>query len=109
MIRFNLLLLFAVVISAVYLVSVQYDSRRLVTELDRAGSDAKRLAIEFDRLQVEKRTQATPSRVERIAREKLQMVQVTPGVTTYVTYSAPQPSAPEAATGAAASTAGKTP
>ncbi|MCF8167226.1 MAG: cell division protein FtsL [Rhodoferax sp.] len=109
MIRLNLVLLLAVVVSAVYLVSVQYDSRRLVTELHRAENDAKRLAIEFDRLQVEKRTQATPSRVELIAREKLQMLQVTPGVTTYVTYSVPQPGASASAAGAAASTGGKTP
>jgi cell division protein FtsL len=91
MIRVNLVLLLAVVISAVYLVSVQYDSRRLFAEFDKARSEAKRLESEFDRLQVEKRAQATPSRVERLAREKLQMRQATPGITTYVTYSAPEP------------------
>ena len=88
MIRLNLVLLLAVIASAVYLVSVQYDSRRLFAELDKARSEAKRLESDYDRLQVEKRAQATPSRVERIAREKLQMHQATPGVTTYVTYSA---------------------
>ena len=88
MIRLNLLLLVAVIASAVYLVNVQYDSRRLYTELDKARSEAKRLEIDFDRLQVEKRAQATPSRVERIAREKLQMRQATPGITTYVNVAA---------------------
>ena len=73
MIRLNLVLLLAVIASAVYLVSVQYDSRRLFAELDKARSEAKRLESDYDRLQVEKRAQATPSRVERIAREKLQM------------------------------------
>jgi cell division protein FtsL len=40
-------------------------------------------------LQVEKRSQATPARVEKLAREKLQMRQVTPAITTYVTYADP--------------------
>jgi cell division protein FtsL len=87
MIRLNLMLLLAVLVSAVYLVSVQYDSRRLFAELDKARSESKRLATEFDRLQVEKRAQATPSRVERIAREKLEMRQATPAITMYVNYS----------------------
>jgi cell division protein FtsL len=91
MIRVNLVLLLAVLVSAVYLVSVQYDSRRLFAEFDKARSEAKRLESEYERLQVEKRAQATPSRVERLAREKLQMRQATPGITTYVTYSAPEP------------------
>ena len=38
----------------------------------------------MERLQVEKRSQATPARVERVAREKLQMRQVTPGITMYL-------------------------
>ena len=87
MIRLNLILLVAVLVSAVYLVSVQYDSRRLFAELDKARTESKRLATEFDRLQVEKRAQATPSRVERIAREKLEMRQATPAITMYVNYS----------------------
>ncbi len=87
MIRINLVLLLAVLASALYLVSVQYDSRRLFTELDKSRSEARRLETEYERLQVEKRAQATPARVEKIAREKLQMRQATPAITTYVTYS----------------------
>jgi cell division protein FtsL len=88
-IRLNLVLLVAVLVSAVYLVGVQYDSRRLFTDLDKARNDARRLESDFERLQVQKRAQATPARVERLAKEKLQMHQATPGITTYVTYSAP--------------------
>lgn len=86
MIRLNIVLMLAVLASALYLVGVQYDSRRLFTELDRANTEAHRLAVERERLQVEKRAQATPARVERLAREKLHMRQATPGITTYVTY-----------------------
>jgi cell division protein FtsL len=89
MIRLNLVLLLAVMVSAMYLVGVQYDSRRLFSELDRAHSESKRLETERERLQVEKRAQATPARVERLARERLQMRLASPGVTTYVSYSAP--------------------
>ncbi|MES2582254.1 MAG: cell division protein FtsL [Pseudomonadota bacterium] len=87
MIRLNLVLLLAVLASAIYLVSVQYDSRRLFTELDKAKTEAHRLELENERLQVEKRAQTTPARVEKLAREKLQMSQAKPGITTYVTYS----------------------
>jgi cell division protein FtsL len=88
MIRLNLVLLLSVLASALYLVGVQYDSRRLFSELDRSHSEATRLDTERERLQVEKRAQATPARVERLAREKLQMRLASPGVTTYVTYAA---------------------
>jgi len=91
MIRLNLVLLLAVMASAVYLVSVQYESRRVFTELDKARSEARRLETEYERLQVEKRGQATPARVEKLAKEKLQMRQAMPAITTYVTYSATPP------------------
>jgi cell division protein FtsL len=92
MMRMSLLLLAALVGSALYLVGVQYESRRLFTELDKARADARRLETEFGRLQVAKREQATSARVEQIARDKLQMRQVTPAITNYVTYSAPSAS-----------------
>ena len=86
MIRLNLVLLLAVLASALYLVNVQYDSRRLYTEVDKARTEARRLEIEREGLEVAKRSQATPARVERLARDKLQMHQAQPGITTYVTY-----------------------
>ena len=89
MIRINVVLLLAVVISALYLVGVQYESRRLFTELDKARADSRRLETEFGRLQVAKREQATSARVQQLARDKLQMRQVTPAITSYVTYTAP--------------------
>jgi cell division protein FtsL len=87
-IRLNLVLLVAVMASALYLVGVQYDSRRLTTELDRVRTEGRRLETEKDVLQVAKRSQATPARVERLARDKLQMRQAQAGITTYVTYTA---------------------
>jgi cell division protein FtsL len=89
MIRINLVLLLAVLASAMYLVNVQYESRRVYTELDKAQTESRRLATEYERLEVVKRSQATPARVERLAREKLQMRHATPATTTYVTYYKP--------------------
>ena len=98
MTRLNLVLLVAVLASAIYLVHTQYESRRLFTELDRAIAEARRLETEHQRLQVEKRAQATPLRVEKIARDQLKMRTATPAITQYV-------SDPQGATVAAASTA----
>lgn len=86
MTRLNLVLLLGVLLSALYLVNVQYESRRLYSELDRAKSQALKLAAENERLQVEKRAQATSARVESLASSKLQMRAATPAVTAYVTY-----------------------
>lgn len=87
MTRINLVLLVAVVASALYLVRTQYESRRLFAELDRATAEARRLDSENERLQVDKRAQATPARVEKLAREQLQMRAATPAITQYVSWS----------------------
>ncbi len=64
--------------------------------LEAERKEAARLEIEQDRLQVERRAQATPLRVEQIAKSQLQMRPATPGITLYVTQGgAPAPAAPE--------------
>jgi cell division protein FtsL len=40
--------------------------------------------LEHERLQVERRSQASPLRIEQIAKQQLQMRLVTPGITQYV-------------------------
>ncbi len=104
MTRLNIVLLLGVVASALYLVNVQYESRRLYTELDRARLEMKRIETERERLEIDKRAQATPLRVEKLAREQLQMRVATPAITHYVTYG---PSQPAAASSASAVTAGR--
>lgn len=86
MMRLNLVLLLAVISSALYLVSVQYDSRRLFAELDKLRSEARRLDVEHESLDAQRRAQATPARVERLAIDKLKMHQANPGITLYVSY-----------------------
>ncbi|NBX56040.1 MAG: cell division protein FtsL [Betaproteobacteria bacterium] len=89
MTRISALLLMAVLLSALYLVKTQYESRRLYTELDRAKAQAQRLETEYDRLDVERGAQATPLRVEKLAREQLHMRTISPAITQ---YAAPDPS-----------------
>ena len=88
MTRLNLVLLLAVIASALYLVHVQYESRRLYTEIEKVQGEFRRLEVEHERLQVEKHAQATPLRVEKLAREQLQMRGASPAITQYVTLKA---------------------
>jgi len=91
MTRLSLVLLLAVLASSLYLVNVQYESRRLFTDLDKAHATARRLESDNERLQVEKRAQATPLRVETLAKDQLQMRTATPAITHYVSYTAEAP------------------
>ena len=84
MTRVSAMLLLLVVLSALYLVRTQYESRRLYTELDRAKALAQRLDTEHDRLDVERGAQATPLRVEKLAREQMHMQTISPAITQYV-------------------------
>jgi cell division protein FtsL len=86
MTRLNLVLLMAVLFSALYLVHTQYESRRLYVELEKMAARSRQLEADSERLQVEKRAQATPLRVEQISKERLQMRTATPAITEYVSY-----------------------
>lgn len=97
MIRVNLVLLLAVLVSALYLVNVQYESRRLFTALDKSRVESRKLTADLERLQVERRAQATPLRVEMLAKSKLQMRTTSPAITHYLSY----PGAPAATSGGA--------
>lgn len=81
-----MVLLLAVILSALYLVRTQYESRRLFVELDKANAQARALDVERERLEVDKRGQATPLRVEKLARDSLRMHGVNPALTDYVAY-----------------------
>jgi cell division protein FtsL len=86
MTRLNLVLLIAVLFSALYLVRTQYESRRLYVELEKTAARSRQLEADRERLQVEKRAQATPLRVEQISKDRLQMRTATPAITEYVSY-----------------------
>ncbi len=83
--RLSILLLMAVLGSALFLVHSQYETRRMFMALEAARKEAKRLEVDHDRLQIERRSQATPLRVEQLARQQLQMRPASPAITQYVT------------------------
>ena len=83
MTRLNLLLLMALIASALVLVRASYDARRLFNENHRAETESLRLAGEHKRLEAERQLQATNLRVERTARERLKMSTVTPAITMF--------------------------
>ena len=89
MTRVNLLLLVAVLLTALYLVRTQYESRRIFVELEKATSQGRKLEIDNETLQAERRSQATPLRVDKLAKAKLQMVPATAAITQYVTDRVP--------------------
>ncbi len=86
MARLNFLLLLAVLMSALYLVHTQYESRRLYVELEKVTAQSRKITTESERLQVEKRAEATPLKIEKLARDRLQMRTATPAITQYVKY-----------------------
>ena len=84
MTRLNALLLVALVLSAMYLVRVSYDARRLFAELHKAQNEGRQLDVDFERLKSERQSQATPLRVEKAARDKLAMRAASPAITEYI-------------------------
>jgi len=86
MTRVNLLLLVSVLLTALFLVHTQYESRRIFVELEKATSQGRKLDIDNETLQAEKRSQATPLRVDKLAKDKLQMVPASAAITQYVSY-----------------------
>ena len=97
MIRLSMVLLALVVASAMVLVHSQYETRRLFVEHEKALKEAARLDTDLERLTVERRAQATPLRVEQIARQQLQMRNPPPGITQYVTATGASTASPRQA------------
>ncbi|MEN9630925.1 MAG: putative cell division protein FtsL [Pseudomonadota bacterium] len=87
------ILLVLLVTSSLYLVKTSYDSRRLFAQLDGARNEQRALDTEYKRLDAERQAQATHLRVEKTARERLQMRTATPQVTRYLSDSASSPAA----------------
>jgi cell division protein FtsL len=88
--KINLLLLAALLASALLLVRTSYEGRRLYAALDKARNEQTALDADYKRLDAERQGQATHLRVEKVAREKLQMKSATPAVTQYVTDGGPR-------------------
>ena len=93
MARFNVVLAILLLVSCVWLIQSSNESRRLFSTLEKAKNQAHELQIDYERLQLDKRAQATPLRVEKLAREKLKMFTSSPSVTHYVESGVAAPAA----------------
>lgn len=79
MIKLNLVLLAVTVACALSLVTSRHQARKLFVELERAQAQSRAYEIEYDQLQLEQSTWASPARVERLARDQLKMQLPGPG------------------------------
>jgi cell division protein FtsL len=76
--RLNLLLAVAAVLCALLLITSQHKARKLFNELELEQEKTKQLDVEWGQLQLEQSTWAAPSRVEKLARERLHMLNPDP-------------------------------
>jgi len=74
MLRFNMLLLLAVVVCALGVVTSQHRARKLFQDLEGEQEKARQLDVEYGQLQLEMSTWANHPRIEKIARDRLRMV-----------------------------------
>jgi len=84
MVRLNVLLAIALILSGLYLVKISYESRRVFAEIENAHGAERQLESDRRRLEAERQAQATHLRVEATARTKLNMRAATPANTQYV-------------------------
>jgi len=71
--RLNLLLLALLTVCALGLVTSQHKARKLFAELEREQARTKALDVEWGQLELETRTWALPSRIDKLATERLGM------------------------------------
>jgi cell division protein FtsL len=71
--RLSLLALVVLAACALGLVTSQHQARKLFAELEREQARAGELEVEHGQLQLEASTWARHARIERVARERLQM------------------------------------
>jgi len=82
--KLTVLLLAALMASALLLVKTAFESRQLFAAIDSTRAERRQLDAEYKRLDAEAQAQSTNMRVERMARDRLQMSRPQQGVMTYV-------------------------
>jgi len=83
--KLNIVLTALLVACGLSTVNAQYQSRHLFVDLERAHSQAKQLDTEWAQLQLDQSTLGKHARIEEIARRELNMIQLTPNRTQYLT------------------------
>ena len=70
-----LVLAAAVVASGIWIVGVEHRSRQLFIQAEVLSRELDQLQIEWGQLQIEQSTQGTHSRIEALARQRLQLTE----------------------------------
>jgi cell division protein FtsL len=83
--RINFVLTAVLVACALSVVNAQYQARHLFIELERAQAAARQLDLEWAQLQLDQSTLGKHARIEGNARRDLNMVNVSPARTQYLT------------------------
>jgi cell division protein FtsL len=83
--KINIVLTALLVACGLSTVNAQYQARHLFVDLERAHSQAKQLDTEWAQLQLDQSTLGKHARIEEIARRELNMTQLTPNRTQYLT------------------------
>jgi cell division protein FtsL len=86
--RFSILVTLLLVLSALFLVKAQYQSRHLFAALERNQAQARQLDIEWSQLQLDQSTLGKHARIEANARRDMKMVALSPSRTEYLTLGA---------------------
>ncbi|GAB5604426.1 cell division protein FtsL [Sideroxyarcus sp. TK5] len=73
MARLNVALLILVIACALGVVTSQHKARKLFVDLQYEKERAQQMDVEWGKLQLEQSTLAMPTRVEKLARQQLQM------------------------------------
>lgn len=73
MARLNVLLLILVIACALGVVTSQHKARKLFVDLQYEKERAQQMDVEWGKLQLEQSTLVMPARVEKLARQQLQM------------------------------------
>jgi len=73
MTKLNLILFFALILTALGTVTAQHKSRKLYVELQQQQDHATQYGVEWGQLQLEQSTWAMHSRIEQIASQQLHM------------------------------------
>ncbi|MCK5648939.1 MAG: cell division protein FtsL [Gammaproteobacteria bacterium] len=81
---FIMILLIVTFVSAISVVYVKHYNRKLFVELQQLEKHRDDMEVEWGQLQLEQNTWATHARIERIAKQKLQMI--TPDTSSDVIY-----------------------
>lgn len=80
----SLFFLVLVMLSALAVVYVKYDARLMFNQLQKELREQDKLGVEWSRLQLEKNTWSSNSRIEKLARTKLNLQTPKPEQIVYI-------------------------